>query len=128
MIVLDTSAIMAILLRERGGGPCIDALTSDAHILISAGTLTEAYIVAQGRKQTIRLEALRQALSLDVIPVDAERAKRAAEAHARWGRGNHPAKLNFGDCFAYELATSLSCPLLFIGDDFTQTDVRSAIA
>jgi ribonuclease VapC len=74
-----------------------------------------------------RLEALRKALRLDVIPVDAERAKRSAEAHARWGRGNHAAKLTFGDCFAYELATSFDCPLLFVGNDFAQTNVRSAI-
>ena len=127
MIVLDTSAIMAILLQEPSGRPCIDALTRDPHILISAGTLTEAYVVAKGRKQTVRFEALRKALSLDVVPVDAERARRAAEAHATWGRGNHPAKLNFGDCFAYELATSSDCPLLFVGNDFVQTNVRSAI-
>ena len=55
MIVLDTSAIMAILLQELSGRPCIDALTRDPHILISAGTLTEACVVAQGRKQTVRL-------------------------------------------------------------------------
>ncbi len=81
MIVLDTSAIMAILLQEPAGRPCIDALASDPHILISAGTLAEAYLVAQGRKQTERLELLRSSLGLDVIPVDAERAKRTAEAH-----------------------------------------------
>jgi len=127
VIVLDTSAIMAILLQEPAGRPCIDALTSDPHILISAGTLAEAYLVAQGRKQTERLEVLRSSLGLNIIPVDAERAKRTAEAHASWGRGNHPAKLNFGDCFAYELSISLDCPLLFVGNDFSQTDVKAAI-
>ncbi len=127
MIVVDTSAIMAILLQEPAGRACVDALASDPRILISAGTLTEACMVAHGRKQTDRLEALRNALRLEVVPIDAERAKRTAEAHARWGRGDHAAKLNFGDCFAYELANSLNCPLLFVGNDFSQTDVRSAI-
>jgi ribonuclease VapC len=127
VIVLDTSAIMAILLQESAGHACIDALASDPRILISAGTLAETYIVAQGRNKLAQLETLRSALSLDVIPLDAERAKRAADAHARWGRGNHVATLNFGDCFAYELATSCDCPLLFVGDDFRQTDVRCAI-
>ena len=118
---------MAILLQEPAGRRCAEVLTQDPQILISAGTLTEALMVAQGRQHADRLEALRKALSLEVIPVDAERAKRTAAAHARWGRGNHPAKLNFGDCFAYELATSFACPLLFVGNDFWQTDVRRAI-
>lgn len=127
MIVLDTSAIMAILLQEAVGHACIDALATEPDVVISAGTLAEAHIVAQGRNQLTRLETLLDILHPDVIPLDAERARRAANAHAQWGRGNHAAKLNFRDCFAYELAIACDCPLLFVGDDFRKTDVRCAI-
>jgi ribonuclease VapC len=126
VIVVDTSAIMAILLKEPAGQACIDVL-SDDDILISAGTLTETYLVVAARNQRPRFERLRRAVSLTVVPVDEDRAQRAANAHARWGKGHHPAKLNFGDCFAYELAMSFDCALLFVGNDFGQTDVRRAI-
>ena len=67
-------------------------------------------------------------MPFEIVPVTESSAKRAAAAYARWGKGFHRAKLNFGDCFAYELAIDNACPLLFVGDDFSQTDVVSALA
>ena len=73
------------------------------------------------------MSALLLGFELQVVPFTAEGAIRAAEAYRRWGKGFHPARLNFGDCFAYELARSRDCPLLYVGDDFTRTDVRAAV-
>ena len=66
-------------------------------------------------------------LGLDIIPVTAASARRVAAAYDAWGKGVHPAGLNFGDCFAYEVAKAHECPLLFVGDDFTKTDIRNAL-
>jgi ribonuclease VapC len=63
-------------------------------------------------------------LGFDVVPVTESAAHRISEAYARWGKGLHPAGLNFGDCFSYQLAMEHDCPLLFVGNDFSKTDVR----
>lgn len=66
-------------------------------------------------------------LDMEVVPTTIETARQCAQAHLRWGKGVHPAKLNYGDTFAYALAKSRNCPLLFIGNDFSRTDIVSAI-
>ena len=66
-------------------------------------------------------------LGLEIVSVTPSSARRVAAAYARWGRGTHPAGLNFGDCFSYEVAKEHSCPLLFVGDDFSKTDLESAL-
>jgi ribonuclease VapC len=128
MIAVDTSAIIAILLREPEAEACITAIGTQDSMLISAATLAETLIVAS--RQDLRQEAIEfvEGLSLEVVPVTAASARRSAEAYARWGKGVHPARLNYGDCFAYELAKDRDCPLLFIGNDFAQTDIESALA
>ena len=127
MIAVDTSALLAILLEEPLADDCDAALNSEDRLLISAGTLTEALIVAQARNRGEALEALIAGLGLEVVPVDGAAARRAAAAHARWGRGAKTAGLNFGDCFAYDVAKQNRCPLLYVGRDFAKTDVKSAL-
>ena len=127
MIAVDTSALMAILLDEPEAQDCADALASNHPVLISAATIAEALIVAQGRDARAQMETLLDGLGLEIVPLDPAAARRAADAYARWGRGFHPAALNFGDCFAYALADSAQCPLLFVGGDFARTGIRSAL-
>lgn len=128
MIVVDTSALMAILLGEPSGDACIAVLEREAEVLISAGTMAEALIVAGRRNVGEEMAGLIDSLGFEVISVSAASARRVAQAYSLWGKGLHPAGLNFGDCFAYEVATDRGCRLLFVGDDFARTDVVSALA
>ena len=124
MIAVDTSALMAIILAEPEAEACIKALEAEAEVLISAGTVAEAMIVAARRNVGQEMADLIDGLGLNVVTVAAAGARRVAEAHERWGKGVHPAGLNFGDCFAYEVAKEHSCGLLFVGDDFSKTDLQ----
>lgn len=126
MIVVDTSALMAILLGEPGGDRCIAVLEAETEVLISAATLAEAMIVADRRNVGAELRGLVEALGFDIVAVSAASSGRVAEAYARWGRGVHAAALNLGDCFAYALAQERNAPLLFVGDDFARTDLTPA--
>lgn len=126
MIVVDTSALMAILLGEGDGERCIATLANEAQVLISAGTLAEAMVVSDRRNVGGELRRLVDDLAFEVIPISAAGAARVAEAYARWGRGVHRAALNFGDCFAYALAREQDVRLLFVGEDFALTDVIAA--
>ena len=123
MIVVDSSALMAVVLDEPDAEACSDVLASEADILISAATLAEALIVAGRRQIGDLMERLVDGLGCEVISVTHADAVRVAEAYARWGKGIHPAGLNYGDCFAYALARHRGCPLLFVGDDFSRTDI-----
>ena len=127
MIAVDTSALMAILLEEPRAPDCVKALASGHPILISAATVAESLIVAEGRGARTQMEALIDGLGLQVVPLDPAAARRVSDVYARWGRGLHAAALNFGDCFAYELANSSQCPLLYVGDDFVRTDIASVL-
>jgi ribonuclease VapC len=127
MIAVDTSALMAILLREPEGKACSQALANAGRVLISAGTVAEALIVAGKRDIAADMLSLFFLFDWEIVCVTADSAHRAAEAYAKWGKGVHPAGLNFGDCFAYELARTHDCPLLYVGNDFSQTDVTAAI-
>jgi len=127
MIVLDTSALVAIAMREPQAQACMEAMVGSDMLLMSAGTLTELLIIAARRNFAQDVSQLLTDLNVEVVPVTQFSAQRAAQAYQRWGKGNHPAKLNYGDCFAYELATSRHCPLLYVGQDFAQTDVQSAL-
>lgn len=127
MIVVDTSALMAILLGEATAEACSQVLEREDDILISAGTLAEALIVANGRGVGGPLRDLVTGLGMETVPVTAATAQDVAVAYARWGRGLHPAGLNFGDCFAYALAEQRGCPLLYIGQDFSRTPVMRAL-
>ena len=127
MIVVDTSALIAILLREAAAVACQERLKKESVTLLSAVTLGEALIVAGRRGRSADMDALLAGLDCEVVPIGVDGARAAAAAYARWGRGVHPARLNLGDCFAYALARERGAPLLYVGDDFAQTDVASAL-
>ena len=126
-IVVDTSALMAIILDEPDAERCIEALASSQALFISAGTVAEVLIVASRRGVDREIKSLINGLGFKVIPVSEGDAHRIAQAHQRWGKGVHPAGLNFGDCFAYVTAQELGYPLLYIGNDFTRTDIDSVL-
>lgn len=125
MIVVDTSALMAIVLDEPEAERCADCIASERDIRISAATIAEALIVAAQRNVGSEMERLIAGLPFEVIPVTEASARRVADAYAKWGKGNHPAGLNFGDCFAYVAAQELNCPLLFVGEDFGRAGMAS---
>ena len=127
MIVVDTSALIAVIQAEPGAVLCQEVLRDASDILMCAATLVEVGIVAARRSASRELQLLLTELEPEVVPVTETRAERAVQAYRRYGKGFHPARLNFGDCFAYELAKSRGCPLLYVGEDFAQTDVRAAI-
>lgn len=129
MIVVDTSALMAILKNEPFGDSCRSALfPGPGRVLISAATLTEAYIVAARNKKADEMQSLVAASITEIVPLTQARAQHASAAYTRFGKGFHPAALNFGDCFSYATAQEFDCPLLYVGNDFAQTDIRSALA
>ena len=127
MIAVDTSALMAIVLDEPEANACISVLATDEEIVISAGTVAEAQMVAARRNVGQEMEQLIERLGFTVVDVTAASARRVAEAYDNWGKGARPAGLNFGDCFAYEVAKERGCPLLHVGGDFARTDVQSAL-
>mgnify|MGYP003575915580 CR=1 FL=1 len=127
MIAVDTSALMAIVLDETEATACIAALEAEDEILISAGTVAEALIVSERRNVGEEVTTLIDGLGFDIVDVTPAVARRVALAYAHWGKGIHPASLNFGDCFAYDVAKEHACPLLFVGDDFAKTDILRAI-
>ena len=127
MIVVDTSAIVAILQREADGPVLRAAIAGAGRILVSAVSAVELVAVSS-RDETLH-EDVRDFLNepfVVVEPVDRDQAAAAAEAYRRFGKGRHPAGLNLGDVFAYALARTRGLPLLFTGDDFSQTDIDSA--
>jgi ribonuclease VapC len=126
VIVVDTSALMAIVLDEAEAAFCMAAIERDAEPLISAGTVAEVLIVAGRRGVGREIARLVAGLGMEIIAVSEADARRVAAAYGKWGRGAHRAALNFGDCFAYALAKEHRCPLLFVGEDFTRTDVKRA--
>ncbi|WP_312165372.1 type II toxin-antitoxin system VapC family toxin [Phenylobacterium sp.] len=125
-MIVDTSALMAILLDEPDAERCIAALEGQAEVMISAGTLAEAMIVAARRNIGGEMTALVEGLGFEIVSVSGAGSAKVAEAYARWGKGIHAASLNFGDCFAYALARELGRPLLFVGDEFSKTDIKAA--
>ena len=125
-MVVDTSALMAIVLNEAEADPCAAALEAEDDLLISAGTVAEALIVAARRNVGEEMERLIDGLGFEIVSVTPATARRIAQAYEKWGKGVHPAALNFGDCFAYEVAKEHRCRLLYVGDDFAQTDIESA--
>jgi ribonuclease VapC len=127
VIVIDTSALMAIVLNEPQAGPCMTAIEQNRELTISAATLAETLVVAARRGIGPAMEQLVADLTIETVPVTAAGARRVASAYARWGRGIHRAALNFGDCFAYALAKEYGCPLLFVGNDFARTDIAGAV-
>lgn len=127
MIAVDTSALMAIVLGEPEADACIAALEAEDDIVISAGTVAEALIVSAQRNVGQEVAQLIDGLRFEVVSVTRGAAQRVADAYMRWGKGANRAALNFGDCFAYELAKENGCRLLYVGDDFARTDIESVL-
>jgi ribonuclease VapC len=127
VIVVDTSALMAIVMQEPTADACSDRLALADEVLISAATLTEALIVSRARSRGLEMTSLLETLAPRVIDLTEALARKAADAYRSWGKGFSPAALNFGDCFAYALAKERGCPLLFIGRDFAATDILIAL-
>lgn len=127
MIVVDTSALVAMLANELHASACEVVFQNENRVLISAGTMLEALIVATRRGFGMQMRELLTSPAIEVIDVTSERSELAADAYSRWGKGIHPAALNYGDCFAYATAKEFGCPLLFIGSDFSQTDITPAL-
>jgi ribonuclease VapC len=129
-MVVDTSAIIAILLDEPERGEFAKVLESSPVRYMSTVSLVETSIVIEtrfGAAGIRELDVLLKDAGLEAVTFDQEQALVAREAYRLFGKGRHPAALNFGDCCTYALASTLGEPILFKGDDFSQTDIASAI-
>ena len=129
-MVIDTSAFLAILKDEPDRRLCTEAIEAAASRRTSAATFLEASIVVQSRYGAAgiqRLDMLLESARIEVIAVDAAQARVARQAFVDFGKGRHPAGLNYGDCFSYALAQQLGEPLLCKGNDFAQTDLVLAL-
>ncbi|MCL4671666.1 MAG: type II toxin-antitoxin system VapC family toxin [Sphingomonadaceae bacterium] len=130
MIAVDTSALMAVLLREPELEHMISVLERADRVVISAGTLVELRLVAFrrfGASLAAEVDVSLELFGINIIPVDREQADIAHTAFTRFGKGTgHPAQLNYGDLFAYALAKARGIPLLFKGTDFAATDIVAA--
>jgi ribonuclease VapC len=125
-MVVDTSAVMAILHREAEAVEFVFLMEQDTTRLISALSVLEAGILVQSRKGddgSAALDAFLHEAELEIRPFDAEQAILARRAYREFGKGRHPAALNFGDCAVYALAMASGEPLLFKGSDFSRTDI-----
>jgi len=127
VIAVDTSAVIEVLARQPRAPACMEALL-DNRLIISAATLTETLIVGSRPEFRRAIRPFLAELHLEVVPLDEAFAEQAASAYRRWGKGFHQARLNYGDSFSYALAELYECPLLYVGDDFAQTDIASALA
>jgi ribonuclease VapC len=129
-VVLDTSALLAMLLAEPERDAYVALLAEAEDPLISAATLVEASIVMLAKTAeagVLDLDELLVAGGVRCVAVDEEQARLARDAFARFGKGRSAAGLNFGDCFSYALARATNRPLLFKGTDFSKTDVTPAV-
>jgi ribonuclease VapC len=128
-MVIDTSILIAILLAEPDG-PHFEGLIKKSRVrLISIASILEAAIVLQhklGRTGGAALDSFLERFPCEIVPVDEQQLEWARHAVETYGRGQHPAKLNFGDCFSYALAKSSGEPILFKGTDFSLTDLATA--
>jgi ribonuclease VapC len=125
-MVIDTSAIIAVLLNEPPADGIAQAIEARSPRLLSAANLLEASTVIDSRKGEgggRELDLLLYRAAIEIVAVDQDQAEIARAAWRRYGKGRHPAGLNYGDCFAYALAKARRLPLLFLGDDFSQTDI-----
>ena len=128
-MIIDTSAVLAVLLAEPDAEHYEITIAHTLPRQMSAVGLLEAAIVLESRggmAAANELDLFLQAAEIELVAVTAEQAQAARRAWRRFGKGNHPAGLNFGDCFAYALAETNNEPLLFKGEDFARTDIEAA--
>lgn len=127
-MVLDTSAVLAVLFDEPERRTFTLAIERDPRRLMSAANVLESALVAETRRGEPagrELDLLLHRADVQVVPLEADQVELARSAWRRFGRGRHPAGLNFGDCFAYALAATSGEPLLFKGEDFPHTDIAA---
>ena len=125
-MVIDSSAVIAILFDEPDREELVAAVEADGRRFMSAANLLESAIVVEARRGEHagrELDLLLHRAEVEIVPFDVEQSRLAIAAWRRFGKGHHPAGLNFGDCFAYALSAATSEPLLFSGNDFALTDV-----
>ena len=128
-MIIDTSAIIAIIFRESGYKELIDKMMEAQFLGVGTVTLAETGIVLCARlesKGKILLARFLQEAGIVQIPFGEDHWREAVSAYERFGRGRHPAKLNFGDCISYATAKLAEQPLLFVGKDFSKTDLEKA--
>ncbi len=128
-MIVDTSAVLAVLFSETDAERYARAIMTAAPCRMSAANVLEAYIVAESRGGAAaghELDVFMKSSAIEAAPVTAEHVQAARRAWRRFGKGNHPAALNFGDCLAYALAETQREPLLFKGGDFALTDIEAA--
>lgn len=129
-MILDSSAVMVLLRAEAGQRDFATAIIDADRRAISAANWLEAAIVIDSRGDDLAradFETFFEEYAIEIVPVTLGLARRARAAYATYGKGRHPAGLNFGDCFAYALAQERDEPLLFRGNDFAQTDITPAL-
>lgn len=129
-MIVDSSAILAIMLQEPDSDAYLDAVLTAPARRMSVANWLETTMVVDGRgtdNAVAQFEAFMDGARIELVPVSVGQAMIARRAWRVYGRGNHKAKLNFGDCFAYALAKETGEPLLFKGDDFAQTDIEPAL-
>ena len=127
-VVFDSSAVVAMMTREASAMSLTEQLDVMRPRLISAGTVLEVSLVLQqrfGESADLLVDDFLHAFSVEVVAFDAAQLRMARDASRRFGRGRHRAALNYGDCFSYALAMTRGLPLLFVGEEFAQTDVRA---
>ena len=128
-MIVDSSAVLAILFDEADARRHAGAIMAASPCRMSVANVLEASIVVErrgGGTAAHELDTLLEAAEVELVPVTVEHLEAARRAWRRFGKGNHPAALNFGDCFAYALAKSTGEPLLFKGEDFARTDIAAA--
>ncbi len=127
-MILDSSAVIAMVLEEAGHASLIDKVVAADDIAIGAPTLLEVRVVLSQRPNSAAAKLLEflARVNVRVVPFTSEHVDAALFAHARYGKGHHPAKLNFGDCMSYAVARVSAQPLLYKGEDFSKTDIEAA--
>ena len=128
-MIVDSSAVLAILFSEPDARRHAGAIMAASPCRMSVANVLEASIVVErrgGDATAHELDTLLNSAEIELVPVTIEHLEAARRAWRRFGKGNHPAALNFGDCFAYALAKATGEPLLFKGEDFAQTDIEAA--
>lgn len=129
-MIVDSSALIAILENEPEGVSFLRLMYQSQNLKISAVTYTEVSLVVYSRFSTLgiqKLDELLESLGVEFVAFDKEQAVLARKAWQKYGKGRHPAKLNFGDCCSYAAAKHFNLPLLYKGNDFSETDIKAAI-
>ena len=127
-MVIDTSALVAMMTGEPPADRLVAALESATERLISAATVVEAALVLMGRYGDVgdaQLDRFLRGIGAEVVPVGEEQVTLARDAALRFGKGRHPAAFNVGDCFSYALSVARRSPLLYLGEDFSKSDVEA---